>query len=262
MQLWGSWALSVFRETVSGRRAFQPHARIDFMSVMVVGGSKGLGRAIVEGLRSDGYAVTGVSRNAPNGLEAPWITADFSDPAHAVKTLSELCPAGLDTLIWNLGVWEPTAFTEAYRFDAVPDSVTSELIATNITAPILAIRALMPRLLLSNSPRVILTGSTSALRQSGRPEVAFGASKTALNGIADALREGYRNEGLRVTTLQLGDLNTEDGFGVPVEDAAEHGAGTLIPVHDVVAMIRSLLSLSSASFVREIIMPALHDPNF
>lgn len=229
---------------------------------MVVGGSSGLGRALVEGLRSDGYAVTGVSRRAPHDLDAPWITADFSEPASAVATLSELCPPQLDTLIWNLGVWEPTAFTEEYRFDAVPEAVTTRLIATNVTAPILAIGALMPRLLAGSSPRIILTGSSSALPQSGRPEVAFGASKTALNGIADALRESYRSEGLRVTTLQLGYLNTDDGLEVPVEDAAARGDGTLVPLHDVVAVIRTLLSLSPASFVREIVMPAVRDERF
>lgn len=229
---------------------------------MVVGGSSGLGRALVTGLRSDGHAVTGVSRRAPHDLDAPWITADFSEPARAAATLSERCPPQLDTLIWNLGVWEPTAFTENYRFDAVPDDITSRLIDTNVTAPILTIRALMPRLLEGDCPRIILTGSTSALPRSGRPEVAFGASKTALNGIADALRESYRGEGLRVTTLQLGYLNTEDGLDVPVEEAAARGDGTLIPLHDVVAVVRTLLSLSPASFAREIVMPALRDEQF
>lgn len=232
------------------------------MSIMVVGGSKGLGRAILEALRADGNTVVGVSRSAPSDLAGPWITADFSTPEAAVATLADQCPTDLDTLIWNLGIWEPTAFTDAYRFDAVPDTVTAELIATNVTAPILALRALIPTLLESDAPRVILTGSTSALRQSGRPEVAFGASKTALNGIADALREGYREEGLRVTTLQLGDLNTEDGLEVDASEAARRGDGTLIPVHDAVSMIRALLSLSPASFVREIVMPAVRDPRF
>ena len=229
---------------------------------MVVGGSKGLGRAIVEALRSDGETVVGVSRSAPRDLEGPWITTDFSAPETAAAALADQCPADLETLIWNLGIWEPTAFTDAYRFDDVPTTVTTELIATNVTAPILALRALMPRLLGSSIPRVILTGSTSALRQSGRPEVAFGAGKTALNGIADALRESYRRRGLRVTTLQLGDLNTEDGLEIPVEESAQRGEGTLIPVHDVVEMIRALLSTSSASFVRELVMPAVRDPRF
>ena len=190
------------------------------------------------------------------------MAARVSAPEAAAATLADQCPTDLATLIWNLGIWGPTAFTDTYLFDAVPDAVTTELVATNITAPILALRALMPHLLAVDAPRVILTGSTSALRQSGRPEVAFGASKTSLNGIADALRESYRGNGLRVTTLQLGDLNTEDGLEVVAEETARRGDGTLIPAHDVVEMIRALLAISASSFVREIVMPAVRDPRF
>jgi hypothetical protein len=57
-------------------------------------------------------------------------------------------------------------------------------------------------------------------------------------------------------------LNTEDGLGVPRDAASLRGEGGLIPVHDVVTMTRALLNLSDASFVREIVMPALMDERF
>jgi NAD(P)-dependent dehydrogenase (short-subunit alcohol dehydrogenase family) len=116
-------------------------------------------------------------------------------------------------------------------------------------------------LLASCKPQLILTGSTSGLRQSGRPEVTFSASKFALNGIADALREGFRAQGY-VMALQLGYLNTCDGLSVPLADASARGEGELIPVHDVLAVVRMLLNLSNASFVRELVMPALRDERF
>ncbi len=65
-----------------------------------------------------------------------------------------------------------------------------------------------------------------------------------------------------MTCVQLGYLNTEDGLDVPRETASLRGEGSLIPVHDVVAMTRALLNLSDASFVREIVMPALMDERF
>ncbi|WGD37688.1 SDR family NAD(P)-dependent oxidoreductase [Lysinibacter sp. HNR] len=232
------------------------------MNILVVGASSGLGRAIVEGLLSDGRSVTGVSRRRPEDLNTPWIEADFSSPAAAAATLGEQGPGQIDTLIWNLGVWEPTAFTEEYNFGTENNETTERLIATNITGLILAVRTLLPNLLESSAPRLIITGSTSALPRNGRPEVAFGASKTALNGIADALREGYREQELRVTALQLGYLNTEDGLDIPREEAASRGAGALVPVHDVVDVIRMLLGLSPASFVRELVMPAVLDERF
>ena len=232
---------------------------MESMEALVVGGSGGLGSAIVEALLADGVSVTGASRTRPADTTASWIAVDFTAPESASATLAAQTPETIDTLIWNLGVWEPNAFTEQYSFADEFDATTAALVATNITGPIMALRALLPKVLASKTPRVILTGSTSALPRSGRPEVAFGASKTALNGIADALREGYRDQGLQVTTLQLGNLNTDDGLEVPREAAAARGDGTLIPVHDVVAVLRTLLSLSPASFIREIVMPATHD---
>ena len=44
--------------------------------------------------------------------------------------------------------------------------------------------------------------------------------------------------------------------------AEQRGDGQLIPVHDVVQVVRMVLSLSSASFVRELTLPAMLDERF
>ena len=238
------------------------------MKIMIVGASRGLGRALVDGLLNDGHAVTGVSRQRPacldtaDGAQLQWIAADMAYPAEAVARIAREAPAELDAVIYNLGVWEEKAFSDDYAFLEDTDDAIVDMIHINITATILLLKRLVPRLLNSRKPQLILTGSTSGLRQSGRPEVTFSASKFALNGIADALRESFRAQGLAVTALQLGYLNTQDGLDVPLADAAERGGGALIPVHDVVAVVRMLLSLSNAAFVRELVLPALRDERF
>ncbi|KAB8059022.1 SDR family NAD(P)-dependent oxidoreductase [Janthinobacterium sp. FT14W] len=238
------------------------------MNIMIVGASRGLGRALVDGLLADGHAIIGVSRQQPadlpagQGAQLQWIAADLAAPAEAVERIARAAPATLDAVIYNLGVWEEKAFSDDYAFLGDGDDAIVDMVNTNITATILLLKRLVPRLLASSKPQLILTGSTSGLRQSGRPEVTFSASKFALNGIADALREGFREQGLAVTALQLGYLNTYDGLSVPLADAAARGEGELIPVHDVVAVVRMLLGLSNASFVRELVMPALRDERF
>lgn len=191
-----------------------------------------------------------------------WIEADLGSGAPAIDHIEQHAPAAIDVLICNLGIWEDTAFTDAYAFLDDSDAAIAHVVNVNITATLLLLKRLIPRLLASARPRLILTGSTSGLRQSGRPEVAFGASKFALNGMADALREGFRAQGLAVTTLQLGYLNTTDDLSVPVQQAAQRGSGTLVPLHDVVSVVRTLLNLSDASFVRELVMPAVLDDRF
>lgn len=238
------------------------------MRIMVVGASKGLGRAFVEGLGQDAALIVGVARRAPQdvavapGCELRWIEADLSRPEAAVEQIAAQAPDELDAILYNLGVWEEHAFSEHYDFLADSPKEIARMVDINVTATILLLQRLIPRVLGARKPQVILTGSTSGLAGSGRPEVTFGASKYALRGIADALRESFRARRLAVTCLQLGYLNTQDGMDLPRDEASRRGEGGLIPVHDVVAMTRALLNLSDASFVREIVMPALMDERF
>ncbi|MEH6501823.1 MAG: SDR family oxidoreductase [Pseudoalteromonas distincta] len=238
------------------------------MRMMVVGASRGLGRAFVEGLCAAGDNVIGVSRRRPIDLRLPdsvflnWIEADLGVPVEAALQIDRQAPTELDVLIYNLGIWEEAAFSDEYRFLDDSDESIVAMVNTNITGAILLLKRLIPKLLGSTSPRLILTGSTSGLRQSGRPEVTFGASKFALTGIGDALRESFRENGLAVTCLQLGYLNTEDGLAVPLSEAALRGDGQLVPVHDVVSVVKALLNMSSVSYVRELVLPAIRDERF
>lgn len=239
------------------------------MKTLVVGASKGLGKALIEGLGEPGDTLVGVSRSRPeqldhkDGVEVHWIEANLAKPAQAAHVIAEaIAENGLDTLIYNLGIWEEFAFDPTYNFLADDDEQIEAIVTCNITSTLLLIKRLLPMLLKSQNPRIILTGSTSGLPQSGRPEVAFGASKFALRGIADALREGYRQQRLAVTCLNLGYLNTEDPLSTSREQAAQRDEGHSIPVHDVVQVVRMTLSLSSASFVKDITLPAILDERF
>ena len=165
-------------------------------------------------------------------------------------------------LIYNIGVWEQYAFTEQYAFLSDSDASISRLENVNITGTLLLLKRLIPKLLGSSRPQVILTSSTSGHRQSGRPDVTLGTAKTALNGIADALRESFRQQNLAVTVLQLGYLNTDDPLSTQMADALERSGGERIPIHDVVEMVGTLMRLSTASFVRELVMPAIRDERF
>lgn len=239
------------------------------MKTMVVGASKGLGRALIDGLGEHGDTLIGVSRTRPKnlthnaGIVVRWVEADLGEPAQAAQIIEQaVVDGGLDTLIYNLGIWEEFAFDPAYNFLADNDDQVEAIVSCNITSTIVLIKRLLPVLLRSANPRIILTGSTSGLPQSGRPEVTFGASKFALRGIADALREGYRQQRLGVTCLNLGYLNTEDPMSTPRVIAEQRGEGNSIPVHDVVQVVRMALNLSSASFVKELTLPAIFDERF
>lgn len=238
------------------------------MKILIVGASQGLGKAFVEGLPDENDTVIGVSRRQPSKLQlktnatVQWIEADMANPRQAIDTIETQLPTELDVVIYNLGIWEALAFSDHYQFLHSPDEEIINLLQVNVSSAILLLKRLIPTLLNSARPQIILTGSTSALPQSGRPEVAFGASKFALRGIADALREGFRDQRLAVTCLQLGYLNTDDDLATPLAVACQRDEGRYIPVHDVVSITKALLNLSNCSFVKEIVLPAIYDDRF
>lgn len=238
------------------------------MNILIVGASKGLGRAFVEGLPGEADTVIGVARSKPGALRmlsqarVEWICADMSQSVTGADIVADEAPEHLDVVIYNLGVWEETAFSDDYDFLECSDDEIVNLINTNVTSAMILLKRLLPRLLKSARPQVVLTGSTSGLPQCDGPEVAFSASKFALRGMADALREGFRNEKLAVTCLQLGDLNTTESLADSRDKACNRDRGRLIPVHDVVDITRTLLHLSDCSYVKEITLPAILDERF
>ncbi len=121
------------------------------MKLMVIGASKGLGRAFVEGLCAKGDTVIGVSRHRPCGIACPdgvtlqWIEADLSRPTVAADHIAAQAPADIDVLIHNLGIWEDKAFSDEYAFLDESDAALTKLVDVNITATLLLLQRLLPR---------------------------------------------------------------------------------------------------------------------
>ncbi|CAM4401351.1 SDR family oxidoreductase [Paenibacillus xylanexedens] len=236
-------------------------------NIIVFGASKGLGDAFVRGVPQSGDKVWGVSRSKPeslsveDGVERIWIQADLSELQAAEQVASQLQGETLDVLIYNVGIWEKEGFEEHYTFDKDEPADISQLIHVNVTSTIVCIQALLPQLRLSEAGKIILIGSTAGLSNAGSSQVSFVASKFAIRGITEALREHTRNDRIAVTCINPGELAAE----IPYEDGMERALaeydGTRIPLQDMVAIVRCIISLSKAACVKEINMPALTDTN-
>ncbi|MDQ0661066.1 SDR family oxidoreductase [Paenibacillus sp. W2I17] len=236
-------------------------------NIIVFGASKGLGDAFVRGVPQSGDRVWVVSRSKPeslsveDGVERIWIQADLSELQAAEQVASQLQGETLDVLIYNVGIWEKEGFEEHYTFDKDEPADISQLIHVNVTSTIVCIQALLPQLRQSEAGKIILIGSTAGLSNAGSSQVSFVASKFAIRGITEALREHTRNDRIAVTCINPGELAAE----IPYEDGMERALaeydGTRIPLQDMVAIVRCIISLSKAACVKEINMPALTDTN-
>ncbi|MEO2211532.1 SDR family oxidoreductase [Paenibacillus polymyxa] len=236
-------------------------------NIIVFGASKGLGDAFVRGVPQSGDKVWVVSRSKPeslsveDGVERIWIQADLSELQAAEQVASQLQGETLDVLIYNVGIWEKEGFEEHYTFDKDEPADISQLIHVNVTSTIVCIQALLPQLRQSEAGKIILIGSTAGLSNAGSSQVSFVASKFAIRGITEALREHTRNDRIAVTCINPGELAAE----IPYEDGMERALaeydGTRIPLQDMVAIVRCIISLSKAACVKEINIPALTDTN-
>jgi short-subunit dehydrogenase len=235
-------------------------------NLIIFGASRGLGSAFSAGLPARGDIAWLVSRGRPetldrdDGVTRRWVQADLSAPKEAAKTIGEaLAGRPLDVLVYNAGIWEERAFESDYRFEEVPDDEHIRIITVNLTSAILCIQKLLPNLRQADNAKIILIGSTSGLENIGAPEVAYGASKFGLRGIAHALREGLRTEGMAVTVLNPGTIAATLAYDDGPEAALARYDGMQIPVHDLVAIVKCLMGLSKASCVKEIDIPAMAD---
>ena len=159
----------------------------------------------------------------------------------------------LDVLVYNTGIWEPEAFSRRYNPETVSDDTTREIIAVNLTGAITVCTALLPALRRSNNPKIILIGSVNGLEHTGMREVAYNASKFGLRGVAHALRENLRSDGVGVTCINPGSIDTD---ALEPEQASRTD---LIPAFDLVRLVRCICDLSNATCVKEVDVPAMQD---
>jgi short-subunit dehydrogenase len=232
-------------------------------SMLIFGGSRGLGAALSWGLPVRGDRVWLVSRSRPDlddrdGVQRIWIEADLSARGAGAAVAAAVGDAVLDLVIYNAGIWEHNAFRDSYDLMAVDDAETERIIAVNLTSAITSVRALLPNLRKARAAKIIFIGSTSGLDNSSGREVAYAASKFGLRGVTHALRENLRADGIPVTCVNPGNIGTitvEHG----VATARPHESRAMIPPQDLIAIIRCVIGLSNASCVKEIDVMAMTD---
>ena len=162
--------------------------RLEGRHAVVTGGSRGIGRAIVEALVEEGASVLTVARGGAD-LEdvaklSPRIRTaqlDITDrrQVDGLASLLDLS-APLDILVNNAGIWMERSFLEYTREE------WDRTLATNLTAVFDVTRALLPHLLGSRSGRIVNIAAVDGER--GFPRLAAQcASKAGLIGLTRAL---------------------------------------------------------------------------
>lgn len=225
-------------------------------TILVTGATSGIGRAIALTLHAAGYAVIATGRRAEAlatlAAEAPGIgtkALDLSDRGAVARAFEG---QRIDGLINNAGMM-PTPG----RFDRMAQPEIDRSLEVNLTNVLFLTRLLVPGMRARGAGHVIFTGS-SAAHAPGAGFAAYAASKAGIAAFATALRAELSPDGIRVTELVPGRVETGLYAGVlgAGEREAMYGDGHSLQPQDVADVVLALLNLPArASVTRVDLMP-------
>lgn len=174
--------------------------------VLVLGGSRGIGAAIVRRFVADGARVTFTYSGSPAAAQAlaaeTGSTAVMADSADRDAVIEVVRNSGqLDVLVVNAGI---ALFGDALELD--PDAV-DRLLRINVHAPyhaaVEAARRMPP------GGRIIVIGSVNGDRMPLPGMAAYALSKSALQGLARGLARDFGPREITVNVVQPGPIDTD-----------------------------------------------------
>jgi NAD(P)-dependent dehydrogenase (short-subunit alcohol dehydrogenase family) len=187
-------------------------------TALVTGGTKGIGRAIVRDLLDAGFQVALTARSAGDVASVAkelsiagkgrvlGLTADVRDPAACESVVARVVKelGGLDLLVNNAGVGKFAPIQE------MPLEDWQIQIDTNLSGVFYLSRAAVPYLRESADSWILNIGSLAG-RNTFAGGVAYNASKFGLLGMTEAMMLDLRYDGIRVSLIMPGSVDT--GFG-------------------------------------------------
>ncbi|MGV1819844.1 SDR family oxidoreductase [Agrobacterium sp. CG160-95] len=175
-------------------------------SVLVLGGSRGIGAAIVRRFADEGAKVTftyGASQGAAEHLAketgSTAIRADSASRDEVIRVVRDSGP--LDILIVNSGI---AIFGDALEQD--PDAI-DRLFQINIQTPYHASVEAARRM--PDGGRIIVIGSVNGDRMPVPGMASYAVSKSALQGLARGLARDFGPRGITINVVQPGPIDTD-----------------------------------------------------
>ncbi len=228
-------------------------------AALVTGGSSGIGLAIARALGADGYGITLAARR-PDKLEAAGreLEAEGIDVQVVAAQMTEEDElAGvfakhrerfgrLDVLVNNagVGIGQPMAEIQTKHLDLQ--------LGVNLRAVVLGTREGLPMLREAGAEhgKALIINTASVAGKSGQPWLSvYSATKAAVIGFSQATQKEVQNDGIQVTALAPGFVDT------PMTEfvKGQVDADAMIRPDDLAEAVRFLLKTSPACLVPEIV---------
>lgn len=230
--------------------------------IVVTGGTKGIGRAIIERFAKEGFSVSTCSRNEGDlkhlksyfELTYPsqsifTMKADLSNKEDVICFSNSVkskmgCP---DVIVNNTGVFLPGAI------HSEPEGNLEMMIQTNLYSAYYLTRAFTPDLIANKSGHIFSIGSIAGLTAYANGG-SYAISKWAMLGFTKCLRQELKDYNIKVTSVLPGATFTASWEGVAIPEER------FMKSEDVAESVWGAFNLSPYSVVEEIVIrPQLGD---
>ena len=230
--------------------------------IVVTGGSKGIGKAVIEKFATNGFDVVTCARNVEDlkklethlnsispSSRVYYKSIDMADK-HQVKSFTNFVSdlnRPIDVLVNNAGYFIPG------EISTEPEGTLENMIQANLYSAYNTTRGLVQSMKDKKSGHIINICSIASIKAYSNGG-SYAISKFAMLGFSKCLREELKEFGIRVTAILPGATKTASWEGTDLPE------DRFMKIEDIAETIYSAYVLSNRSVVEEIIIrPQLGD---
>ena len=223
--------------------------------VLISGGSRGIGRAIVEAFAANGDNVAFLYRSreeeaaqVAEAVGAVAIKADVSDPTEARRAITEAETAlggSIDVLVNN------AAISWIGQMQDMTDEEWRNILDTNLSGAFYLSRGVVSGMVRNHYGRIINIGSMWG-KVGASCEVAYSATKAGIRGLTMAMAKEFGPSGITVNCIEPGFIATE--MNAAIDEASKQALCDETPLGRMgtpaeVAAAVVFLASDAASFI-------------
>lgn len=158
---------------------------------LITGGSRGIGREIVNLFREHGYEVYDPSRRE----------MDLNDN-NSILNYCHQMPECVDVVVNNAGI------NTIATLEKLSDTILDEMVQINLKAPLKIVQCLQNKIGVRTQGKIVNISSVwSTVSKEGR--IGYTATKTAINGITRTLALEFSDKNVMVNSVAPGFVDTE-----------------------------------------------------